>query len=80
MYRQASGIVEAIKRIAGAALVASMSELLPYALAFAAGAMIYVMVEESIPEAQSGSHEETHLTTIGCIIGFAVIIMLDVAL
>jgi ZIP family zinc transporter len=51
---------------------------LPYALAFAAGAMIYVVVEELIPESQSG--ESTDIATLGAMLGFAVMMLLDVAL
>ena len=80
LYGQASGIVEPIAGVIGAALVIHVQALLPYALAFAAGAMIYVVVEELIPEAQSGNHKSTDLATIGCIIGFAVMMILDVAL
>lgn len=79
-YGQASGIVEPIAGVIGAALVTTMQGILPYALAFAAGAMIYVVVEELIPEAQSGDHKSTDLATIGCILGFAVMMVLDVAL
>lgn len=54
---------------------------MPYALAFAAGAMLYVVVEELIPESQSGGeHESADLSTIGFIIGFAIMMILDVAL
>lgn len=77
---QASGVVEPISAVLGALLVNIMRPLLPYALAFAAGAMIYVVVEELIPQSQNGDHEATHLSTIGCILGFAVMMMLDVAL
>lgn len=79
-YGQASGVVEPIAGVLGAALVMFVKPVLPYALAFAAGAMIFVVVEELIPEAQSGSHESTHLATIGCILGFAIMMILDVAL
>ncbi len=79
-YGQASGIVEPIAGVLGAALVMFIKPILPYALAFAAGAMIYVVVEELIPEAQSGSHESTHLATAGCILGFTIMMILDVAL
>lgn len=80
MYGQASGLVEPIAGVLGAALVIYLQPILPYALAFAAGAMIYVVVEELIPEAQQGGHEATHLSTFGCMIGFAVMMILDVAL
>ena len=80
LYGQASGIVEPIAGVIGALLVTSMQAILPYALAFAAGAMIYVVVEELIPSAQLWDHKNTHLATIGCIIGFTVMMILDVAL
>jgi ZIP family zinc transporter len=78
IYGQASGLVEPFAGVLGAALVLLMRPLLPYALAFAAGAMIYVVVEEVIPE----SHQEgnTDLATLGLMIGFAVMMTLDVAL
>lgn len=80
-YGQASGIVEPIAGVIGAAAVTSMRHVLPYALAFAAGAMIYVVVEELIPEAQQGDdHKFTDIATIGVMIGFAVMMVLDVAL
>lgn len=75
---QASGIVEPIAGVLGAAAVYFFRPLLPYALSFAAGAMIYVVVEELIPEAQQGKHD--NLPTIGAMLGFAVMMMLDVAL
>ncbi len=75
---QASGMVEPIAGVLGAASVLMMQSLLPYALSFAAGAMIYVVVEELIPESQSGS--ETHMSTWGAMLGFAVMMLLDVAL
>jgi ZIP family zinc transporter len=78
-YGQASGLVEPIAGVLGAALVIFMRPILPYALAFAAGAMIYVVVEELIPEAQLDK-QDTHLATIGAMLGFAVMMMLDVAL
>lgn len=77
-YGQASGVVEPIAGVLGAASVLLIRPILPYALAFAAGAMIYVVVEELIPEAQQES--DTHAATIGAMIGFAVMMTLDVAL
>jgi len=77
-YGQLSGFVEPIAGVLGALLVLLVKPLLPYALAFAAGAMIYVVVEELIPEAQRG--DETDLSTIGAMLGFAVMMFLDVAL
>lgn len=81
MYGQASGLVEPIAGVLGALLVSTMQPILPYALAFAAGAMIYVVVEELIPESQQGKdHLGTHLATFGTILGFTVMMILDVAL
>lgn len=81
MYGQASGLVEPIAGVIGAAMVVKMQTILPYALAFAAGAMIYVVVEELIPESQQGKdHLGTHLATFGVILGFTVMMILDVAL
>ena len=78
LYGQASGIVEPIAGVIGAAAVLLIRPLLPYALSFAAGAMIYVVVEELIPEARNGQHSD--LVTLGTMLGFAVMMVLDVAL
>jgi ZIP family zinc transporter len=78
VYGQASGFVEPIAGVIGAAAVLAMRPLLPYALAFAAGAMIYVVVEELIPESQLAKN--TDLATLGCLVGFTVMMVLDVAL
>lgn len=81
MYGQASGIVEPIAGVIGAYAVISMRPILPYALAFAAGAMIYVVIEELIPEAQrEEGGSKTDIATIGAMIGFTVMMILDVAL
>jgi ZIP family zinc transporter len=77
-YAQISGAVEPIAAVIGVLLVVSMRPILPYALAFAAGAMIYVVVEELIPAAQQDNNTDT--ATIGTMIGFAVMMTLDVAL
>lgn len=77
-YGQLSGVVEPIAGVFGAAAVIYMRPILPYALAFAAGAMIYVVVEELIPESQMEKH--TDVATIGAMSGFAVMMTLDVAL
>jgi zinc transporter, ZIP family len=77
-WGQLSAIVEPIAGVAGAALVVSMMPVLPYAMSFAAGAMIYVVAEELIPESQAGGHVD--LATMGVIFGFAVMMMLDVGL
>lgn len=76
-YGQASGLVEPIAGVLGAIFVLSMRSLLPYALAFAAGAMIYVVVEELIPNA-ADDHDDSG--TIGAMLGFATMMVLDVAL
>lgn len=75
---QFSGMVEPIAGVVGALLALSMRNILPYALSFAAGAMIYVVIEELIPESQM--LETTKIATIGAMIGFAVMMTLDVAL
>lgn len=77
-YGQLSGIVEPVAGVLGAYLIVTVQPLLPYALAFAAGAMIFVVVEELIPESQTG--HETDYSTVGAMIGFAVMMFLDVAL
>ncbi|MCF8078006.1 MAG: ZIP family metal transporter [Desulfobacterales bacterium] len=77
-YGQVSGLVEPAAGVIGAAAVVLMRPILPYALAFAAGAMIYVVVEELIPEAQL--EKSTDIATIGVMLGFAVMMTLDVAL
>lgn len=77
-YGQLSGVVEPIFAVIGAAAVLAVRPVLPYALAFAAGAMIYVVVEELIPESQR--HGNTDLATMGAMGGFAVMMFLDVAL
>jgi ZIP family zinc transporter len=76
-YGQLSGIVEPIAGVIGAAAVIIAQPILPYALSFAAGAMIFVVIEEVIPEAQRGGN--TDLATAGGMIGFAVMMLLDVA-
>ena len=77
-YGQLSGIVEPIAGVIGAAVVLVAQPILPYALAFAAGAMIFVVVEEVIPEAERSGN--TDIATAGAMIGFAVMMILDVAL
>ena len=73
-----SGIVEPIGAIITIFLTSSVEAVLPYLLSFAAGAMIYVVVEELIPEAQEGEH--SNIGTIGVAIGFVIMMILDVAL
>lgn len=77
-YGQLSGIVEPVAGVLGAAAVIFMRPILPYALSFAAGAMIYVVVEELIPESQGD--RSTDVATLGALLGFAVMMTLDVAL
>jgi ZIP family zinc transporter len=77
-YGQMTAWVEPIAAIAGAAAVIAMRPILPYALAFAAGAMIFVVIEEVVPESQTGGHPD--IATSGAILGFAVMMVLDVAL
>ena len=73
-----SGIVEPIGAIITIVLTSVVVPILPYFLSFAAGAMIYVVVEELIPEAQEGEH--SNIGTIGVAIGFIIMMILDVAL
>lgn len=76
---QASGIVEPIAGVIGAIFVMKMQGILPYALCFAAGAMIFVVVEELIPESQR-KYENIDLVTLATMTGFAVMMVLDVSL
>ena len=73
-----SGIVEPIGAIITILLTKAVVPILPYVLAFAAGAMIYVVVEELIPELQDGEH--SNIGTVGVAIGFVIMMILDVAL
>jgi len=77
-YGQLSGAVEPVAGVIGAAAVIMMRPILPYALSFAAGAMIFVVVEELIPESQA--EKNTDIATMGAMLGFAVMMALDVAL
>ena len=77
-YGALSGIVEPISAIITILLTNIVVPILPYLLAFAAGAMMYVVVEELIPESQSGEH--SNIGTIGVAIGFIIMMILDVAL
>lgn len=78
LYGALSGIVEPIAAIITILLINVLTPILPYLLAFAAGAMIYVVVEELIPESQQGEH--SNLGTIGVAVGFVIMMILDVAL
>ncbi|NIS61962.1 MAG: ZIP family metal transporter [Proteobacteria bacterium] len=76
-YGQLSGMVEPMAGVIGAALVLLSQPILPYAMGFAAGAMIFVVVEEIVPESQYGGNAD--LATMGVMVGFAVMMVLDVA-
>ena len=78
LYGTLSGIVEPLAAALTLLLTSFISPILPYILAFAAGAMIYVVVEELIPESQEGSH--SNIATIGCAIGFVIMMILDISL
>lgn len=77
-YGAMSAIVESIAAVLGAYAVMSMTQLLPYALLFAAGAMIYVAVEELVPGAQE--HKNTDIATGGVMAGFLIMMLLDTTL
>ena len=77
-YGQLSAVVEPVAGVIGAAAVIVARPILPFALAFAAGAMIFVVVEELVPESQTRGH--SHAATLGAMLGFAVMMTLDVAL
>jgi ZIP family zinc transporter len=77
-YGQLSGVVEPVSGVIGAGAVLLARPILPYALSFAAGAMIFVVVEELIPESQSGEH--TDIATLGVILGFIVMMILDIGM
>ncbi len=77
-WGQLSAIVEPIFAIIGAAIVMTILPILPYALSFAAGAMIFIVVEEVVPESQKGGNID--LATMGLVLGFIIMMCLDVAL
>ena len=77
-FGQLSAAVEPVAAVIGAAGVIMLRPMLPYALAFAAGAMIYVVVEEVIPESHSGGNADA--ATLACMVGFVIMMTLDVAL
>ncbi|MBR4015820.1 MAG: ZIP family metal transporter [Anaerotignum sp.] len=77
---QASGMVEPVAGVIGALLVVYVETILPYALSFAAGAMILVAVHELIPECQRNQKAQPYFATMGIVLGFAVMMLLDVML
>jgi ZIP family zinc transporter len=77
-YGQLSAVVEPVAAVIGAAIVVIAQPMLPYALSFAAGAMIFVVIEEVVPESQRAGH--TDIATVGGMLGFTVMMLLDVAL
>jgi len=77
-YGQLSAVVEPVAAVIGAAAVILVKPILPYALSFAAGAMIFVVIEELIPESQTGGNAD--LATMGAMVGFVLMMILDVAL
>ncbi|MDO4608400.1 MAG: ZIP family metal transporter [Clostridia bacterium] len=79
-YGQLSAVVEPITAVIGAALVSTIEIILPFALSFAAGAMIIVAVHELIPECQKNKSEQPYTATAGIIFGFAIMMLLDVML
>lgn len=80
LFGQASGMVEPIAGVMGALLVVYMEAILPYALSFAAGAMVLVAVHELIPECQRNQQTQPYFATMGIVLGFAVMMLLDVML
>lgn len=78
MYGQSSALVEPVAAVIGAVAVGFFTPILPYALAFAAGAMIFVVIEEVVPETQQGNNSD--IATLGFVGGFIMMMVLDVAL
>ena len=78
LYGMLSGIVEPIAAMFTILITNSIVQILPYILAFAAGAMIYVVIDELIPQSQTGEH--TNIGILGVAIGFVIMMILDVAL
>lgn len=80
VYGALSGLVEPVAGVIGVLLAVTIQGIMPWMLAFAAGAMIYVVVEELIPESQAQDGEHSHQGTIGAMAGFLIMMILDVAL
>ena len=78
LFGFSSGVVEPVGALVTIALTRLVTPVLPYILSFAAGAMLYVVIEELIPESQNGNH--SNLGTIGAALGFVLMMVLDVAL
>lgn len=78
LYGGLSGVVEPVAGVFGALLAILIAPIMPFTLSFAAGAMIYVVVEELVPEMHAGEH--SHAGTMGAMLGFAVMMVLDIAL
>ena len=78
MWGQSSALVEPIAGVIGALFVIYVEAILPYALSFAAGAMVYVVIEEVVPETQRDKY--TDFATLGFVIGFITMMILDVSL
>ena len=76
LWGQFSALVEPLSAVLGAAVIVYMNPILPYALAFAAGAMIFVVVEELIPESHRGKNGD--IATMGVMLGFTIMMILDV--
>ncbi len=79
-YGVLSGVVEPVGAVFTVWLAEQVVPILPYLLAFAAGAMIYVVVEELVPEAHSGEYGDSDIATMGVAVGFVLMMVLDVAL
>lgn len=73
-----SALVEPVGAVLGAAAVTAVTEILPYGLSFAAGAMLFVVIEELVPESQKS--EYTDIATMAFLVGFCIMMVLDVAL
>ena len=78
LYGQSSALVEPVAAVVGALAVGFFTPILPYALAFAAGAMVFVVIEEVVPETQQGNNSD--IATLGFVGGFIAMMVLDVAL
>ena len=80
LFGQLSGMVEPLSGVLGALLVVYVETFLPYALSFAAGAMVLVAVHELIPECQQNQESQPYTATMGIVLGFTAMMLLDVML